>query len=325
MRAVIYNRYGPPDVLQIKDVAKPSAKANEILVKVHATTVNRTDNATIKAIPFIARLVTGLFKPKQPIPGSEFAGVIEQAGGDVIGFKPGDRVFGFGDIGIGAQAEYLVVPADHAVLIPQGFSFSEAATCGEGAHYARNFINKIKIEPGMDVMVYGASGAIGSAAVQLLKAMDINVTAVCGSRNLELMKAIGADRVIDYTRQDFRDDNQKYNYVLDAVGKVSFFNCWRLIKRGGAYMSSDLGFLGQNIFLPIITPLLKPIIGKRTYFPLPVDIPASLNLVHRLMSEGKFKAIIDREYPLEKIVEAYRYVEKGHKTGNVVINVVTQQ
>jgi NADPH:quinone reductase-like Zn-dependent oxidoreductase len=323
MKSVVYTRYGPPDVLQLKEIAKPVPGPKEVLVKVHATTVNRTDNATVKAIPFFARIVTGLFRPKRQTPGTEFAGDVEAVGNDVSTLHVGDRVFGFDDMGSGAQAEYLVIREDRALTIPDNTGYDEAAASSEGFHYARNFVNKVRIEPGQNVLVYGASGAIGSALVQLLKALEVNVTAVCSTRNIELLESLGADKVIDYTQEDFTRDTQQYNYVFDAVGKVSFFQCKHLLKQGGVYISSDLGHMAQNIYLPMITPLIKPLLGnKKTGFPLPTDIPASLALVKRLMEEGKFRAVIDRQYPLEKIVDAYRYVEQGHKIGNVVITVV---
>jgi len=322
MKAVIYTRYGPPDVLQVKEVDKPEPKADEILVRVYATTVNRTDNATTKAIPFIARLITGLFRPRKQTPGTEFAGKVEAVGTQVNSLKTGDRVFGFDDLGTGSQAEYLTVRENHALTIPDGISYEEAAASSEGAHYAYNFINKVNLTAGQDALVYGASGAIGSAAVQLLKSYDVNVTAVCGTRNVELLKSLGADKVIDYTREDFRQDQQRYDYVFDTVGKISLFKSWPLMKHGGVYISSDLGFLGQNIYLPLITPLIKPLLGgRKSIFPFPANIPTTLSLVQRLMSEGKYKTVIDRKFKLDQIVEAYRYVEKGHKTGNVVITV----
>ncbi|MGW8246477.1 MAG: NAD(P)-dependent alcohol dehydrogenase [Acidiferrobacterales bacterium] len=322
MKAVVYTRYGPPEVLQLKDIDKPEPNKNEILVKVHATTVNRTDNATIKAIPFFARLVTGLFKPKRTTPGTEFAGVVKAAGADVSSLHVGDRVFGFDDQGSKAQAEYLVIREDHAAVIPDDVSYEQAAASCEGAHYARNFINKVDIQPGQYLLVYGASGAIGSAMVQLLKAMDVNVTAVCGTRNVELVRSLGADKVIDYTQEDFTSDPQQYDYVFDAVGKISFFQCRHLLKRGGAYISSDLGYLAQNMYLPMVTSIIKPLLGgKRTIFPFPTDIPATLALVKKLMQEKRFTAVIDRRFTLGQIIDAYRYVEKGHKTGNVVITV----
>lgn len=322
MKALIYSHYGSTDVLHLKDVDKPVPGAGAILVRVRATTVNRTDNATVKGIPFFARIVTGLMRPKQPIPGSEFAGDVEAIGEGVTSLAAGDRVFGFNDIGCGAQAEYLTIAEDLAMTIPDGISFEQAAAGTEGAHYARNFMNKVPIAPGRDVLVYGASGAIGSALVQLLKAEGVDVTAVCGTRNIELLKSLGADRVVDYRREDFRQDKQRYDYVFDAVGKVSFFQTRHLLKPRGVYISSDLGFLAQNIYLPMVTPWINRMFGsKMTAFPFPTDIPASLALVKRLRKEGRFTAIIDRKYPLDEIVDAYRYVEQGHKTGNVVVTI----
>ena len=193
MKAVVYMRYGPPEVLQLKDIEKPVPKPNEVLVKVHAATVNRTDNATVKAIPFFARLVTGLLKPKRTTPGTEFAGEVEAIGSAVTTLRVGDRVFGFDDQGSRAQAEYLAIREDFAAVIPDDISFEQAAASSEGAHYARNFINKVNIKPGQTILVYGASGAIGSAMVQLLKALGVKVTAVCGTRNIKLVKSLGAE------------------------------------------------------------------------------------------------------------------------------------
>ena len=185
-----------------------------------------------------------------------------------------------------------------------------------------NFIKKVKIKSGQKILVNGATGAIGSAAVQLLKYFGADVTAVCNTKNIELVKSLGASRVIDYTKEDFTKDNQKYDFVFDTVGKSSFFKCRRLLQPGGVYISSDLGYMAQNIFLPLITPIIKPMIGnKKTVFPMPTDIKGSIRLIKKLTEEGKFKAVIDRKYPLEHIVEAYKYVETGQKTGNVVITV----
>ncbi len=320
MKAVVYTKYGPPDVLQLKEVEKPAPGDNEVLIKVHATTVNRTDSATIRAIPFFARVATGLFKPKKQIPGTEFAGEIEAIGKKVSSLNVGDKVFGFDDSGSGSHAEYMTISEDKAITMPEGITYEQAAASTEGAHYAYNFINKVNIESGQEVLVNGATGAIGSAAVQLLKYFDADVTAVCDTKNMELVRSLGAGRVIDYTKEDFTKEDQKYNYVFDTVGKSSFFKCKQLLPPGGVYISSDLGYMAQNIFLPLITPIIKPMIGnKKTIFPMPKDIRGSLILIKKLIEEGKFKAVIDRKYPLEQIVEAYRYVEKGQKTGNVVI------
>ena len=324
MKAIIYTKYGSPDVLELKEVDKPIPRDDEVLVKVHVTTVNRTDSATIRAIPFFARIATGLFKPKKQTPGTEFAGEIEEIGNDVTSLKPGDKVFGFDDQGSRAHAQYLKISEDYAVIIPENITYEQAAASTEGAHYAYNFINKVALKSGKKVLVNGATGAIGSAAVQLLKSFDVYVTAVCNTKNIELVKSLGADKVIDYIKEDFTRDEEKYNFVFDTVGKSSFAKCKPLLKPGGIYASSDLGYMAQNIFLPIITPIISKLpgqYGKKTIFPMPVNVRRSLLLIKRLIEEGKFKAVIDRSYPLEEIVEAYRYVEKGQKTGNVVIQI----
>ena len=237
--------------------------------------------------------------------------------------KVGDKVFGFDDQGSGSHAQYMTIPEDKGLAtMPANVAFEQAAASTEGAHYAYNFIKKVNLKAGQKVLVNGASGAIGSAAVQLLKYFGLKVTAVCSTKNVELVKSLGADRVIDYTNEDFTKDEERYSYVFDCVGKSSFAKCRRLLECGGIYISSDLGYLAQNIFLPLVTPIIKRLIGnKKTIFPLPTDIRGSVLLVKRLIEEGKFKAVIDREYPLEQIVEAYRYVETGQKTGNVVITV----
>jgi NADPH:quinone reductase-like Zn-dependent oxidoreductase len=225
----------------------------------------------------------------------------------------GDEVYGA--ILRGGFAEYVCVTEDK-------ISDEQAAASPEGAHYAYNFINKVDLEKGQHILVNGATGAIGSAAVQLLKYFGVQVTAVCSTSHIELVKSLGADRIIDYTKDDFTKDEHKYDFIFDAVGKSSFFKCRSLLKPGGAYISSDLGNMAQNLFLPLITPIIKPLIGnKRTVFPTPVNISGSLYLLKRLIEQGKFEAVIDREFPLEQIIEAYKYVEKGHKAGNVVITV----
>ena len=323
MKAVAYTRYGHPDVLQIKEIAKPSPKDNEVLIKVCATSVNRTDSATIRAHPFFMRLFTGIIKPKKTIPGTEFAGEIEEIGKNIKSFKVGDKVFGFDDRGSGSQAQYMTISEDRGLAtIPGNISCEEAAASTEGAHYAYNSIKKANLKRGQKALVYGATGAIGSAAVQLSKYFGVYITAVCNTTNIKLVKSLGADKVVDYTQQDFTRDAEKYDLVFDAVGKSSFFKCRRLLNNGGIYISSDLGFLAQNVFLPIITPIIKPLIGnKKTVFPVPGDNKGSVLLIKNLMEQGKFKPVIDRKYSLDQIVEAYRYVEKGQKNGNVVITV----
>jgi NADPH:quinone reductase-like Zn-dependent oxidoreductase len=267
------------------------------------------------------RAITGLFKPKKQTPGTEFAGDIEAVGKDVSMFKAGDKVFGFDDMGSGAQAQYMTIPENQGIAtIPANTTYEQAAASIEGAHYAYNSINKVKLNKGQSALVNGASGAIGSAAVQLLKYYGLYVTAVCNTKNMELVKSLGADKAIDYTVDDFTKDKGKYDFVFDAVGKSSFFKCKQLLKSGGVYISSDLGYLAQNIFLPMITPIIKPLIGNnKTIFPLPTNISRSIDFIKELIEAGKFKAVIDRKYELEQIVEAYTYVATGQKTGNVVI------
>jgi len=322
MKAIIYTKYGPPSVLQLREIEKSIPKDNEVLVRVHATTVNRTDCATIRGTPFFLRIITGLLRPKKQISGTEFAGEVEAVGRNVLSFKAGDKVFGFDDQGTGAHAQYTSIPENKIMAIPEGATCEQAAASIEGAHYAYNFINKVKLKKGQKVLVNGAAGAIGSAAVQLLKYFDVNVTAVCATRNIDLVKSLGASKVIDYTKSDFTKDDQKYDFVFDTVGKSSFFKCKQLLQSGGVYISSDLGYMAQNLVLPLITPVIKPLLGaKKAVSPTPSDIRGSMLLIKNLIEQGKFKTVIDRKYPLEKIIEAYQYVEKGHKTGNVVIMV----
>ena len=318
MKASVYTKYGPPGVLKITAVEKPAPKNNEVLVAVKATTVNRTDCAMLRAKPFVMRFLTGLFKPKNPVLGTEFAGIIETVGKDVLSFKAGDKVFGFDDNGLSSHAQYLALPADKNIAaIPENITYKQAAASSEGAHYAYNMIKKAKLKPGQKVLVNGASGGIGSAAVQLLKYFSADVTAVCSTKNIELVKSLGAGRVIDYTSADFTKEDQQYNFVFDTVGKSSFGKCKPLLQRNGVYISSELGWMCENIFFAIFTPLFG---RKKVIFPIPSDIKRSILLVKELMEQGKFKAVIDREYPLERIAEAFGYVETGQKTGNVIIS-----
>jgi NADPH:quinone reductase-like Zn-dependent oxidoreductase len=320
MQAAIRTRYGPPDVVRISEVEKPAAKDDEVLVKVHATTVNRTDCGIRAAKPFIYRFFLGLLRPRVTVLGTEFAGVVEAVGGAVTSFQVGDRVFGFSGSSFGAHAEYVSVPEDGLLAtMPGNLSFEEAAPSTEGSQYALSSIDRAKIKRGQDVLVYGATGAIGSAAVQLLKRLGASVTAVCDTDNVELVKGLGADRVVDYTVTDFTKDAQAYDAVLDAVGKSSFGRCRRLLKPRGVYLSSDLGPLSQNPLLALVTPLFG---GKKVLFPLPKRPDQEMARYFKgLIETGAFKPVIDRRYPLDQIVEAYRYVESGRKVGNVVITV----
>jgi NADPH:quinone reductase-like Zn-dependent oxidoreductase len=319
MKAIVCTKYGPPEVLQLKEVEKPTPKDNELLIKIHATTVNRTDCATRMAKPFFARFFTGLMRPKKTILGTEFAGEIEAVGKDVTSFKVGDRVFGFNGIDFGAHAEYMIMPEDgFLTTMPVNMTYEEAAPSTEGAHYAHSFIRNANIQSGQRVLINGATGAIGSAAVQLVKYFGAEVTAVCNTKNMALVKSLGADKVIDYTKEDFTKDDQMYDAVFDAVGKSSFSRCKPLLKPGGIYISSELGYMAQNPILALVTPLIG---NKKVMFPIPKHSDENIVFFKKLIETGKFKAVIDRCYPLEEIIEAYKYVETGQKTGNVVITV----
>jgi NADPH:quinone reductase-like Zn-dependent oxidoreductase len=286
---------------------------------VHATTVNRTDCGLRAAKPFIVRFFTGLSRPRVTVLGNEFAGEVEAVGPGVTSFEVGDRVFGYNGSSFGAHAEYMVMPEDGLLAtMPASLTYEEAAPSTEGSHYALSLIRNAKIQKGQDVLVNGTTGAIGSAAVQLLKHLGATVTAVCDSERLELVRDLGADRVIDYTAEDFTKDDQRYDVVLDAVGKSSFGRCKRLLKPGGIYLSTDLGPLSQNPILALVTPLFG---GKKVMFPIPKDEPEMVRYFKALIESGAFRPLIDRRYRLDDIVEAYRYVETGQKIGNVVISV----
>lgn len=317
MRAIVYSKYGPPEVAQLEEIPPPVPQDHEVLIKVHATTVNRTDCGFRSAEYFIVRFFSGLFRPKNKVLGNEFAGEIEKVGKDVTLFAPGDKVFGYNDTRFGAHAEYMVMAAQGAITtMPDNITYEEAAPITEGAHYALCDIRAAKIKSGQQVLINGATGAIGSAAVQLVKHLGAEVTAVCDTPNMALVKSLGADEVIDYTQQDFTQLPQSFDVVFDAVGKSSFGKCKPLLKKNGIYMSTELGYMSQNPFLALITPLLG---GKRVLFPIPTISKEDVVFLKELVVTGKYKPVIDRYYALEEIVAAYKYVETGKKTGNVVI------
>lgn len=319
MKAAVHKIYGPPEVVQLMDVPKPIPATDEVLIKVYASTVNRTDCGFRSAEYFISRFWSGLFKPKYQILGCEFAGLIEEIGSDVSTFKVGARVFGYNDKKFGGHAEYLTCKENGAMaVIPNGMTFIEAASLIEGSHYALSNIRASKIKKGDFALVYGATGAIGSAAVQLLKALGVHVTAVCNSKNVELVRSLGADNVIDYQTQDYTKTTQLYNVVFDAVGKSSFKICKPLLAPKGIYISTELGKNGANVFLALFTPLFK---RKKVLFPIPSISGEIVNYIKSLVEEGKFTPVIDSIQDLENIVEVYRYVETGQKTGNVILKI----
>jgi NADPH:quinone reductase-like Zn-dependent oxidoreductase len=301
----------------VVDVPAPTPRDNEVLVKVHATTVNRTDCGFRGAKPFFVRLFTGVVRPRVTILGNEFAGQVEAVGSSVTSFAVGDRVFGYDDTVWGGHAEHLTISEDASLArIPASLTYAEAAPATEGSHYALAGIEKAKIRTGQRVLINGGTGAIGSAAIQLLASRGVHVTAVCDTAHLGLVRRLGAERVIDRTVEDFTQDGQTYDVVFDAVGKSSFGRCRRLLEPRGVYLSSDLGPGAQNPFLALITPMLP---GKSVLFAFPRHNQAMMNYFKDLMESGLFRPVIDRSYPLAQIVEAYRYVETGQKVGNVVI------
>lgn len=319
MRAAVRVGYGKPDVVRICEVDKPTPGRDDVLVKVHASTVNRTDCAYRGGTPRGARLVYGLLRPRATILGCEFAGVVEAIGRDVTSFEVGDRVFGYNEGPFGGHAEYLCIPQNRSIArMPDNVPYQEAAPSTEGSHYALSMIRAAQIRSGQDVLVNGATGGIGSAAVQLAKSVGATVTAVCATAHLELVRSLGADRVIDYTAENFTKDQHTYDAVIDAVGKSSFARCRRLLNPRGVYLSSELGPLSQNPLLALVTPLSK---GKKVLFPIPKHDQATVEHLRGLIESGRFKPVIDKQYPLDRIVEAYRYVESGRKVGNVVITI----
>ncbi|MEO5634215.1 NAD(P)-dependent alcohol dehydrogenase [Gaiella sp.] len=316
MRAVVADEYGPPDVLHIEEVARPVPTADEVLVAVRASTVTRSDCGFRSASPFFSRAFTGLRRPRRRIVGTEFAGVVEEVGSSVTGFAVGDEVFGFRG---GSNAEFVCVPESGAIAHkPPGMTFEEAAATCDGASIARACLKKVDLREGTTILVYGATGAIGTAAVQLAKATGAHVTAVGNTQNLDLVRSLGADEVIDYLTEDFTKNGQTYDVVFDAVGKHSFRRCRWSLNEGGTFLETDLGFMWHVPFLILGTRW----IGDRTVIlPIPVYSKEDVLHVKELIEEGKYRAVIDRTYPLEEVVEATRYVETGEKTGNVVLTV----
>jgi NADPH:quinone reductase-like Zn-dependent oxidoreductase len=322
MRAVVFDRYGPPDVQRLENVERPVPREDEVLVKIHATTVTRTDCGVRAGKPFLIRVFFGLRRPKQRILGTELAGEVEAVGAAVREFAVGDHVFGStSGFRSGAHAEFICIPESGPLAHkPAAMTFEEAAAVSDGAVLALMCLEAARVGKGQRVVVFGASGSIGTAAVQLAKYFDADVTAVCNTKNLELVKSLGADRVIDYTQEDFTTNGQTYDVIFDAVGKHSFSRCRGSLNRGGIYVATD-GF--RNFILALWTSRIG---DKKTLFPIPPHYTKkNVLFLKGLIDAGRYRAVIDRSYPLEDVVEATRYVETEQKTGNVVLTVVGGQ
>jgi NADPH:quinone reductase-like Zn-dependent oxidoreductase len=297
MRAIVNTVYGEPEVLELKDIAKPVHKKDEVLIKMVATTINRTDCGFRNPEYFIVRLVGGIFKPRKTILGNELAGVIEATGSEVKSFKIGDEVFGLSAYKFGTHAEYICKKETGSIAIkPINMDFEQAAAVCDGLMLGFNLIKNVNFNTKPKILINGATGSIGTACLQLAKHFGADVTAVCNTKSIELMKHLGASEVIDYSKVEFK--------------------CKKLLKPGGIYMSTELGAYWQNVFFALITPLLG---GKKVLFPIPTDSQADIIKFKELIEKGNYKAIIDRKYPLEQMIEAVKYVETGEKIGNVVI------
>lgn len=317
MKAAVYRSYGPPEVVKIEEITKPTPAQDEFIVKVHASTVNRTDAGFRSAVYFVSRFFSGLFYPKIKVLGSDYAGMVVETGKNVTNVQIGDRIFGYNDERFGGHAEYIRIKSTDAfTLIPESLSYQQAAALPEGGHYALGNIRASGIKSGESAMVYGATGAIGSAAVQLLKHEGVKVTAVCPGEHVELVRSLGADEVIDYKAQDYKLLKDRYRFIFDAVGKINFGQCKHLLTDDGVYISTELGPSGENIWKAILKSKSK---GKRILFPIPQTKKEDIEFLAQLAKEGHFKPVIDRSYPLAEIVEAYRYIETGQKVGNVIL------
>jgi NADPH:quinone reductase-like Zn-dependent oxidoreductase len=317
MRAVVNDRYGPPEVQRIEEVERPVPKDDEILIKIRATTVNCTDCGWRSAHPFFVRVFLGLRRPQRRILGGELAGEVAAVGAAVTEFGIGERVFGVS--GFGAHAEYISLRRDRPLTqMPDNMTFEAAAAVCDGAMSAFSCLRGADLRSGRRLLIYGASGSIGSAAVQVAKSAGADVTAVCNTKNVDLVRSLGADRVIDYTREKFIRSGERYDVIFDAVGKTSFRRCRRALKPGGLFIETDAGFMLHAPFLALVTQWIG---DKRVIMGITRYTKADLLILKELIEAGKYRAVIDRTYPLEQVVEATRYVETGQKAGNVVLTV----
>jgi NADPH:quinone reductase-like Zn-dependent oxidoreductase len=318
MKAIVYTNYGPPDVLQVKEVGKPLPRNNEILLSVKATAVNSGDVRLRKADPFAVRFIFGLMKPRINILGTVFSGEVESVGKEVKHFKPGDAVFGHTDMSFGTYAEYKCLPENGSVALkPAGISHLEAAAIPFGGVTALFFLKKAAIKSGQKVLVVGASGSVGSAAIQLAKSLGAHVTGVCSSANIELVKSIGADKVIDYTKEDFTRNGETYDVIFDSVRTISISKSIESLNKKGIMILSAAGMseMLQGLWISMTS-------SKKVMTGVISHTGADIIFLKELIDTGKFKPVIDKTYSLDQIADAHAYVEKGHKKGNVAVEVM---
>ncbi|HBC79645.1 MAG TPA: NAD(P)-dependent alcohol dehydrogenase [Bacteroidales bacterium] len=323
MKAIVYTKYGSPEVLQVKEVAMPIPKDNEVLIKIYATTVTSGDCRMRKADPFAVRFINGFTRPtKITILGNELAGEIVAMGKDVKLFSIGDQVFGQAGLRLGANAEYICLPEEGTLAIkPTNISHEEAATIPFGGNTALHFLKKGNIHSGQKVLIYGSSGSLGTAAIQIAKYFGVEVTGVCSTTNLELVKSLGADKVIDYTKVDFTKNGQTYDIIFDTVGKSPFSGCVKSLKRKGTYLRA-VHLTVPSIVRGLWTSMTS---SKKVIGGVATERKENLVFLKKLIEDGKLKPVIDKHYPFEQIVEAHRYVDRGHKKGNVAIKVQSHQ
>jgi NADPH:quinone reductase-like Zn-dependent oxidoreductase len=319
MKACVYHKYGSADNVMMKQIACPEPGPEQVLIRVIASTVNRTDTGFRSAEYVVSRLFSGLLRPKLPVLGCEFAGIIESVGSDTSLFKPGQAVFGYDDLAFGCHAEYKVIDEKAALCLkPENLSFEQAAALTEGAHYALCDIRASGIKSGDSALIYGATGAIGSAAVQLLRTMNVDITAVCGTNGVDIVHSLGARRVIDYMKEDFTQCGQLFNLVFDAVGKAGYKACKNLLRKDGIYISTEPGPWGENIWRALAGFFVRE---KKVLFPLPEISKTDVEFLAELARTNQFIPLIDRIYAMEDIQQAHRYAESGKKTGSVILSI----
>ncbi|AST90904.1 MULTISPECIES: NAD(P)-dependent alcohol dehydrogenase [Sutcliffiella] len=318
MKAIVYTRYGPPEVLQFQEVAKPTPKDHELLINIYATAVNSADWRMRKAQPSAVRFFFGLTKPRKKILGAVFAGEVKEVGKDVTQFQVGDRVFGSLGMSFGAYAEFICIAPEKCSIsiMPENMTYEEAAAIPFGGMTALHFLKKANVQRGQNVLIYGASGAVGTAAVQLAKDMGANVTGICSTSNMELVQSLGATNVIDYTREDFTKEGKKYDVIFDTVAKINYKSTIASLTDKGILLLGDASVSTVlNGFWTSGTTRKKVIGG------VAAENSKAIEDLKKRIEKGALKAVIDRTYPLEQAAEAHRYVEKGHKKGNVILTI----